>query len=369
MELLNATRMHAGYTLGLEPSGRELLVIVVKGTFRLPRSGAEAGLHDVQVPLTTADTFTGLPGASAPEYEIDFAPRKLRCDVLVLGSAYAPAGRAVARTSVGLRIGDWKKSFSVVGNRTWRSGLGGIRATEPAPFVSQRISYDVAFGGIDARDANPARHAVFMPNPVGRGFRARAGGESLDGQPLPNTEEHGRPVTTPWGPHAPMAFGPVGRAWEPRIRYAGTYGDDWLSNQSPFLPSDFDDQYFQAAPLDQQLPLRRSSQEVVLVNLTPDGARSFNLPAFDAPIHVFPRKGGREDHLGVLDTVVLEPDLERFTMTWRFARPLRKNMLEISQVLVGRKSRGWWRARELGKVYYPSLSDLPRKAPAARPCE
>lgn len=32
MELVNATRMTAGYTMGLEPSGRELLVVVITPT-------------------------------------------------------------------------------------------------------------------------------------------------------------------------------------------------------------------------------------------------------------------------------------------------------------------------------------------------
>ena len=44
MELLNATRMRAGYTLGLEPSGREFLVVVIKGTFRLPKPDEELAL-------------------------------------------------------------------------------------------------------------------------------------------------------------------------------------------------------------------------------------------------------------------------------------------------------------------------------------
>ena len=38
MELNNATEMEAGYTLGVEPSGRELLVVVVKGRFRNARA-------------------------------------------------------------------------------------------------------------------------------------------------------------------------------------------------------------------------------------------------------------------------------------------------------------------------------------------
>ena len=44
-----------------------------------------------------ADTFTGEPGFSAPVYEVDFAPRKPRCDVLLVGSAYAPEGRPATR--------------------------------------------------------------------------------------------------------------------------------------------------------------------------------------------------------------------------------------------------------------------------------
>ena len=59
-----------------------------------------------------------------------------------------------------------------------------------------------------------------------------------------------------------------------------------------------------------------------------------------------------------MDTLVLEPDKNLFTMTWRACLPLKKNMFEIPQVLVGKMSRGWWRARELGKTYYPSLAQL-----------
>ena len=35
MELLNATGMQAGYTMGMQPDGRELLVVAVKGTFTI----------------------------------------------------------------------------------------------------------------------------------------------------------------------------------------------------------------------------------------------------------------------------------------------------------------------------------------------
>lgn len=108
MELINATRMTAGFSMGLEPSGRELLVVVIKGTFRFPQPGEPAShfaLHDEQLPLVMADTFTGEPGRSAPVHEVDFAPRKPRCDVLLLGCAHAPHGRPATRVETGIRIG------------------------------------------------------------------------------------------------------------------------------------------------------------------------------------------------------------------------------------------------------------------------
>ena len=41
MDLLNATKMQAGYTMGREPSAREHLVVAVKGTFTIPKNGGE----------------------------------------------------------------------------------------------------------------------------------------------------------------------------------------------------------------------------------------------------------------------------------------------------------------------------------------
>jgi hypothetical protein len=358
MELINATRMVAGYTMGMEPSGRELLVVVVKGTFHIPKPGEDVRLHEEQLPLVMADTFTGEPGFSAPMYEVDFAPRKPRCDILLLGSAYAPGGRPAQRVPVGLRIGNWKKTFMVVGKRHWETGLAGVRATAPEPFAVQPFSYDVAFGGVDNHHEDASKHAAFMRNPIGKGFHKHLRSEWVDGSPLPNTEEINRPVDKPDGEYEPMAFGPVGRGWEQRIKYAGTYDQDWIDNTFPFLPADFNDAYYQVAPLDQQIAFPGGGEEVVLVNLTSEGRLSFKLPAIEVPVVFFRKKGERHETRAVLDTIIIEPDKRVFSLTWRTSLPLKKNMFEIPQVLAGRRSRAWWRARELGKTYYPSLAHL-----------
>jgi hypothetical protein len=353
--------MVAGYTMGMEPSGRELLVAVVKGTFHLPgESGSATRLHEQQMPLVMADTFTGEPGFSAPYHEVDFAPRKRRCDVLLQGSAYAPQGRPSQRVPVGIRIGDWSKSFAVVGDRHWQASFGSISSSEPAPFIAKRISYDCAYGGVETRDQNTAGQEAYMRNPVGKGFHRQLKSDFADGCPLPNTEELNRAVDRPDGEFAPMAFGPVGRGWMPRIRHAGTYDQNWLDNVFPFLPADFDDGYYQAAPDDQQINYPQGGEEVVLVNLSPAGRLSFNLPLVQVPIVFFGVKGPHHETMAALDTIAIFPDDGVFTLTWRASLPLKKNMFEVRQLLAGRMPRAWWRARELGKTWYPSLAHLPR---------
>lgn len=358
MELLNATKMQAGYTMGMKPDGRELLVATVKGTFALPGNGEEPQLLDEQVPLVEADVFTGEPGFSSPLYETDYAPMKPRCDVLLNGSAHSPGGRSASRVRVSLQVGPIAKSFDVVGNRLWVASLIGAVASQPEPFTSMQITYDRAFGGVDAAHPDPAKHRFYESNHAGVGFHSQTAREFIDGTPLPNTEETGRLVENPRGSYAPMSFGPIGRAWTPRVKLAGTYDQNWIDHIFPFLPPDFDERYYQSAPEDQQMNYPRGGEEVILRNLTPAGSTSFRLPPLNLPVVFYARHGENKETNAVVDTIVIEPDLHRFMLTWRSHVPLRKNMFEIQQILVGEMPRGWYRARELGKTYHPSLAAL-----------
>lgn len=359
MELLNATKMQAGYTMGMAPDGRESLVVVVKGTFRFPdKPNQEPVLAEEQVPLVMADTFEGEPGFSAPVYESEFPPKKPKCDVLLHGSAYAPGRKPAKKVRVALSVSNWSKSFTVVGNRTWKKGMLGVSATSPEPFSVMPISYGNAFGGTDTSHENPKKHKFVLANPVGRGFHAETSAKLIDGKPLPNTEEDGRSVKSPDGDYRPMAFGPVGRSWDPRYKLAGTYDQNWIDNTFPFLPPDFQEAYYQAAPVDQQIPYLRGGEYVVLNNLTPEGTTRFAIPTIDMPIVFFPKKGEKQETQSVIDTLIIEPDQRRFMITWRQSYPLKRNMFDVVQVVAGVMPRGWYRARELGKTYYPSLGAL-----------
>ena len=360
MDFVNETKVEAGWTLGFEPDGRELLIVAVKATFQIPKNGDEPELAEEQVPLTEADEFTGEPGYSATLYETDYAHRKPYCDVLLNGSAYAPGGKTTNRVSVSLQVGKMKKSFNVVGDRVWDRILLKTTPTLPVKFLRKKISYDVAYGGTDKDKKDPDKVKTYLKNPIGVGYYPISNGKSLVGKPLPNTEEIGRPVKSKKGNYTPMSFGPIGRNFASRVAYAGTYDQKWLDNVAPFWPDDFDYRYFQAAPPDQQLPYPKGGEPVILQNLSPEGLTKFQIPRVSMPVIFIPYRGEDIIKEAVIDTVLIELDHNRFMLTWRVPMSLRKNCFELQQVIAGDMPRSWhWErnATAKGKSYYKSISE------------
>lgn len=363
MELVNKTTMQAGWTLGFEPDGRELLVVAVKGTFLMPINDEEAVLAGEQVPLTESDQFTGEPGFSATVYESDYAHRKPLCDVILNGSAYAPGGKPATKVRVSLQIGSMAKSFDVVGDRVWRKGwFFGARPSRSTPFTQLPITYDRAFGGADKDVKKPDKVETYTKNPIGVGFYPLARKKALIGKPLPNTCEIGKMVTKRKGKYEPMSFGFIGRNVPPRPSFAGTYDQAWLDTRAPFWPDNFDYRYFQATSPDQQIPHPTGGERMVLENLTPHGTTHFRLPTMELPILVLPYRGKEQEITPVIDTVILEPDQQRIMLTWRVSLPLRKNCFEVRQVVVGKSLAEHRREiRRATKKHYASLNDLVRE--------
>lgn len=353
----NQTPWPASWTMGFDRSGRELLVVIVKSTYTMPANGESPRPADEQVPLVEADRFSGEPGLSAPLFDTDFAHHKPGCDVLLVGQAHAPAGLEVTHLDVGLQVGSLSKRLRVVGPRHWRKGLVGVSASEPRHFTALPISYDHAFGGTDRTREGDGHTDTYLPNPVGRGYRAHLDG--IDGQPLPHCEEPGRPVDRPDGAYRPMALSPLGRNWQERARFAGTYDQAWVESVAPLWPADFDDRYFQAAPADQIIPYPRGGEVVELRHLTDDGLRRFTLPRTQVPLTFIPHRGQDLTVLTNIDTVVLEPDAGRFTLTHRFSLPLGRSIFDVQEVLVGERPHAWHRARRFpGKTFYEGLGAL-----------
>jgi len=347
----NTTAMEADLSLSTDKEGRSHCIVVVKGTFSVGRDGA-VSLAKEQVPLVFADEHHGDPAETSIKYESDFAPFKPRCDVLVNGSAYAPGGKPATSVVVGLRVGAIDKSFTVLGEREWRRLLLWSYPSRPEPFERMPISYDRAFGGADVSKRNPDKVKTYVENPVGVGYYPLKRGAALAGKPLPNTEETGRRVKRRKGKYRPMSFGPQERNFPSRVRFAGTYDQKWQDERYPFLPGDFDDQYFLSAPADQQIPFLKGGEAVRCTRMNPEGVLGFVVPQMDVPI--VGRFHDREERPAVnLDTLIVEPDQHRFILCWRARIPLGRKIHALREVRVGTE-----RSPEGSKPHFGSIQEL-----------
>jgi len=360
MNLVNETPFETGWNVGFQPDGREVVVVVTKATYELrPRNGSEPALAEEQIPPLEADEFGEDPATDAPIHENDFALHKPMCDILLHAQAHSPQGRPVKTVDVGFQVAGCSKSFRVVGRRFWLRTLGAVTITDPIPFVSQEISYDLAYGGTDIDPDKPTKIQTYVCNPVGTGYCPSK--KNVDRTPLPVTEEKGNPVKSPKGKYVPMALGPIGRNWDPRYKFAGTYDDKWMEQKLPFLPDDFDYLYFQAAPADQQIPYPRGGEPIVLVNLSAEGQLKSQLPTEGIHVSFINKKGDLTVAEANLDTIVLDPEANRLCLTWRATQPLNRDLFELRKMLVQQSSRytgGLARAHASGKTHYAGLGDL-----------
>jgi hypothetical protein len=272
-----------------------------------------------QVPLTYGDEYFGDPGSSSVRYASDMVAEKIGTDIVVNGQAYAPKGLPAKKVPVSLSVGAFRKNLVVWGDRVWTSTLGFVMKSSPVPFVSMPIHYERAFGGMDrSGKTGRNRQTLCRENPVGKGYRAGLGKKEAVGVPLPNIETPEHPIRT-WNDRpVPAGFGFVSKTWFPRHSYSGTYSDAWRRERMPLPPLDADIRYANAAPPDMITKKPLSGREsVVLKNLHPIlRTIRFTLPGLMLRTsYVFDNRIVKP--VPVLDTLILEPDNERFILVFR----------------------------------------------------
>ncbi len=412
MEFRNLTPFDALCFSALDPNDDEHKVIVMKVGFRLiPQADGSWRadlIEDPPVPLCLGDEFFGEPGESSVRQESDLAPYKPRCDVLVIGHAYAPGGKPSAHWETRLRVSlppgeterdepdapqplnpmmgltdaqreQWQrdkqraaqsaasaaaaehvlldKRLTMLGpyGFTQRFLLPGWRRSRVMPIARLALRWEHAFGGSsvvrDRRkpDGKTLLDEVCFSNPVGRGWveRREAGLARKAGQPrrrvidAPQIVPSGKPLAAPvlvshpkgeqnarqmaerargYGVQ-PAGYGPVGRAWAPRLALAGTYDDTWLQQRHPGLPADIDFRYWNCAPEDQQLPYLPPTFRLQAWNLTSptqgNGHLDVTLPGHRAFLLMRLESGVVLPLPMITDTAILDTDEMTLTLTHR----------------------------------------------------
>ena len=312
--ITNATR-HAGTAVVLtDADGRDVVVAVAKATFVLARA-RRLELAEKPVPLVYADEYRDEPGLSSLAAATDFAVTKPCADVIVLGNACAPDGRALPTMDVSVRVGSVSAQIQVTGDRVWKKGLFGVAPGKPETFREMPLLWERAYGGAcPAKDGEGI--ARFAPNPVGRGFWLTDAAAA--DQPLPNLEWPGEPLKKLADRPTPAAFAFVSPDWEMRAAFAGTYDAQWEKTRMPLLPRDFDPRFFNTAPvaLQSARPFE-GGEPVQLKGLHVDGERGFELPRDRVHVDLLTPGDHLQSHPATLDTVVIDAGAGLVQLVWR----------------------------------------------------
>jgi hypothetical protein len=134
----------------------------------------------------------------------DYWLNKRSSDVVIRGSAYAPAGRPTPSVFASAQIGRASKRIAVFGKRLIEWSHGQPRLSRPEPFTEMPLLYQNAYGGLDNRVPIAAHlkddymrtvalglqfdHPGLYPrNPVGKGYLVMP--DPVDEVELPNLED------------------------------------------------------------------------------------------------------------------------------------------------------------------------------------
>ena len=350
--------MAAGLSLANDPDGRELCVLVVKGTFQFDQSG-RGYLAEQQIPLVYSDEYHGEPGLSSIRNECDFAFAKPRVDIIVHGAAMAPSNRPVRQVQVRVDIDGWHKETTVFGDRYWKSGFFGECISEPKPFTVMPLLYENSFGGtVQTRSKihSDCCMDVCQENPVGVGIygHTHSGDRELR---LPNIERPEDLIRQRHDRPQPIGFGVVARSWQPRRAAAGTYDDCWFQEKYPFLPKDFSTMHFMCAPGDQQFPQLVGGEMVRCANMTTEGFWSAVVPTIRFPVS-FKFTNRTVQLQPMLDTLLIEPLANRMVLVFRASTRLSHRVVDLHEVTVGEQTAVSMPECIGGKPKFRSLSEL-----------
>jgi hypothetical protein len=329
LQFKNSTPFQGTMYVVPDAEGIDTAFGVVKATFAL---GERLSLAEKQVPVTLADQYYGEPGKSSIKTPSDMSLTKPATDVLLLGTAYPPRGRATTQMDVSLMAGSLRKTIRVFGDRLWEKRGVLPSMSNPVPFETMPLVWERAYGGVDSNKGKELRAET--RNPVGTGYHAKDGDKALDGSRLPNLEDP-TDLITGWKQSPPPAcFAPICGHWKPRLSYAGTYDARWQQERAPFLPKDFDPRFLQLAPPGLVAPGYLQAGEWIQVQgATPSGLMRFQLPPARIEI-TFVIDGAPQPVSANLDTVLIEPDQNRALLVWRAGIRCDKKALRVNEVRV-----------------------------------
>jgi hypothetical protein len=299
-----------------------VMTVVCKATYQL--TPVESPLTDWQEPLNDVDGHLNDDPLRSVRAPGDFAPFKIRADVVLVGNAFVPGRTPVRSLTARMVVGAVDKSIEVTCDRMFTQDG---RLQEAPSFANMPLLYERAAGGPDTR------------NPVG----IRATARDTYGQlPVPNLQPPGMLVSTPTDHIEPIGYGPIAATWAERRdrlgRHAATFAPESIAES--LVPDDIDPLYFNVAPRDQQLDSLRENERIMLENLHPAYPRLVTSLAGHKPrAFIDGRAGGVQSLPLRADLLWIDTDRAICTLTWR-AQVSLKDRHERGRVVIALEKPG-----------------------------
>ena len=328
MRIENHTPFSAAWLVLLDRQAAEQLIFVVKASYVI---GADGRLEITKQPemIRPVDEFHGDPGKSSIRYEAELGPAKLATDVALVGSAIAPQ-TGTTEMAVAFRVGPLSKQVKVFGERRWKKSLLGLSSSRPLPFERIPLTYENACGGSDASHPDPKHHACDPANPVGRGFRARKSELNFADTLLPNIEAPDRLLRQPGADLSPQGFGFIGRDWQPRVKYVGTYDQKWMEERLPLLPLDFDERFHNAAaPGLVANGFLKGDEVVEVIGCTAARQLRFSLPNPQLAAAAVSGRGVEPLAMN-LNTVLVDTDAMKLHLLWKGKLNVHRRLMQFT---------------------------------------
>jgi hypothetical protein len=326
MTLANATPHAALAAPLLAPDGRDVVLAVLKATFRRDARG-RLMLADEQAPVLAADVPHD-PDAteSSIRYPGDLCVAKRGTDVIFI--AEAVSAKLVLHVDVAVQVRGRRIALRVHGERTYYRGAVGVAIGQVAPFRRKPIVWERAYGGM-----LPDKSALERRNPVGRGFTKNP--VTLLDTPAPQIEDPAQPITSASDRPVPVGLGAIGPHWSPRIECAGTFDAHWKRTRMPLMPLDFDVRHNNVAPPWLQFDPPLTGGEIIgTLGMVEEGGWTVELPAVRAVFHGRYADGRVQSVRPAVDTVVVEPAKGEVQLTLRYAFPMGRGKTVLREIRV-----------------------------------
>lgn len=325
MSLVNATAYHALALPHVDPEGQRVVVVMVKATFELDRTG-HVVLAAEPSPVRLADVLTrdDAPHGSV-RYPSDLCCRKAGTDVVVVGSAIS--ARPVTRMDVAVRVGAHEARLVVHGRRFFYRDLRKVAIGPSARFEQMPVIYEHAYGGMA-----PDHRYADERNPAGIG--AALDPDDLVDTPAPQIEHPSAPHTHAGDDHPPMGFGATRSHWLPRRGYAGTFDEAWQKMRMPLLPGDYDSRFENVAHPSLQVGAGVPSGTLLAASgMSESGTFQCALPELPIVVHAL-RNGSRATVRPPVDLVLIEPARGRVELLARAVWTMGRGKTALREIRV-----------------------------------